>query len=133
MLPQYFEIAGNHGSFRPAGVMSLDAAVDLIDQGLAFAREQHVSELLVDTRALHGFDPPSLVARFWFIQKWAATAGGAVRMAMVARPEMIDPNKFGVVVARNRGMIADIFVSQATARAWLSLTELIVGSGQTRA
>jgi hypothetical protein len=38
---------------------------------------------------------------------------------MVARAEMIDPRKFGVTVAANRGLMSDIFTTEAEARAWL--------------
>ncbi|MGZ8994591.1 MAG: hypothetical protein ACXW16_11300 [Burkholderiaceae bacterium] len=37
-----------------------------------------------------GFDPPSLSERYFLVEKWALTAGGALRVAMVLRPEMID-------------------------------------------
>ena len=40
-------------------------------------------------------------------------------MAMVMRPEMIDPEKFGVTVAFNRRLIADVFVDGGPAVAWL--------------
>ena len=33
--------------------------------------------------------------------------------------EMIDPGKFGVIVARNAGMNADVFADEPEALAWL--------------
>ena len=39
---------------------------------------------------------------------------------MVARAEMIDPNKFGVTVAANRGLVSNIFTTETEARAWLN-------------
>lgn len=101
--------------------MSLDEAVKVIDDGLAHARKAGVRKLLVDIRELDGFDPPSIGSRFWLIRKWAATVSGAFRIAMVARPEMIDPHKFGVTVARNRGLICQIFPSVPKAAAWLAV------------
>jgi hypothetical protein len=98
--------------------MSLDTLVELTDVALAFARQQHVDKLLVDTRATFGFDSPDLASRFWFVSKWADTADG-IRLAVVARPEMIDSEKFGVTVARNRGLVANIFESEPEATAWL--------------
>jgi hypothetical protein len=38
---------------------------------------------------------------------------------MVARAEMIDPEKFGVTVAANRGLVSNIFTTELEARAWL--------------
>lgn len=75
--------------------------------------------LLVVTSDLTGFEPPSIFDRYDFVRKWARVAGGAVRVAMVARPEMIDPRKFGVTVAANHGLIADVFESEDEALAWL--------------
>ena len=42
---------------------------------------------------------------------------------MVARAEMIDPQKFGVTVAENLGLITDVFTLQAEALAWLRALE----------
>ena len=38
---------------------------------------------------------------------------------MVALPEMIDPGRFGITVARNRGFFADVFDSEEEAVEWL--------------
>jgi hypothetical protein len=40
-------------------------------------------------------------------------------MAIVAREEIIDPQKFGVLVARNAGLNAEVSVSLSEALAWL--------------
>ena len=41
------------------------------------------------------------------------------RVAVVAQATYIDPEKIGVVVARNRGLTVDIFDSREAALAWL--------------
>jgi hypothetical protein len=102
--------------------MSLDEAVDRINAAIAISQQRGVSKLLVETRALRGFDSPSLTSRYGFIRQWAATARGMVRVAVVARPEMVDPGKFGVKIARKAGMVADVFISEAEAAAWLGRT-----------
>ena len=50
---------------------------------------------------------------------WAEEARGSLRLVMVARAEMIDPRKFGVTVAANRGLESNIFPTEAEARDWL--------------
>jgi len=40
-------------------------------------------------------------------------------MAMVIRAEYIDPEKFGVTVARNSGLNTDVFAQEPEALAWL--------------
>ena len=91
----------------------------MIKDAIDHARDQGINELLVNLYGLNGFRPPSVGERFFIIQQWAVAARGQVRVALVARAELIDPNKFGVLVARNRGFNADIFATEADAVAWL--------------
>ena len=51
--------------------------------------------------------------------KWAESAGSGLRVAMVARAELIDPEKIGVLMAQNRGVAGDVFTTEAAAIAWL--------------
>ena len=45
--------------------------------------------------------------------EWADEGGrGGVCLAMVARQEMIDQQKFGVTVAANRGLVSNIFTTE---------------------
>ena len=65
------------------------------------------------------FDSPDIATRYFFIHEWARAAGGCVFVVLVARPEMIDPQKFGVTVAANAGLTSEVFDSEEEARAWL--------------
>ena len=116
---QYFKIMGDHAEYRPTGHVSLSQMVQLVASALVFAREQHIGKLLVVTSELTGFRPPLIADRYFFIKEWAEASGHIVRAALVARPEMIDCQKFGVIVAANNGFIADIFSSDDEALAWL--------------
>ena len=116
---QHFKIVGDHAEYRPAGKVPLSEAVALVTSAIAFAREQGVRKLLVVTSQLTGFEPPSIATRYFFVKDWAFAAHGAVTIAMVARPEMIDPGKFGVTVAANMGVSANVFASEEPALAWL--------------
>jgi len=109
---RYFEVTGDHAEYRPIGQVSLSQMVQMVASALAFAREQDIRKLLVVTSGLTGFRPPFLADRFDFIQEWARASGHVVRAALVARPEMIDRQKFGVTVAANNGFTADIFASE---------------------
>ena len=62
---------------------------------------------------------PTVAQRFWFATEIAKSARGSVRIAMVVRPEFIDPEKFGVTVAANRNLIVDVFSSGVDALPWL--------------
>lgn len=125
---QYFEVVGDHAEYRPIGQVSQSQMVQLVTAAIAFAREQHIRKLLVVTSELTGFRPPLLADRYYFVQEWAKASGQIVRAALVARPEMIDHKKFGVTVAANHGFIANIFVSEDKALAWLQSGEGSFGS-----
>lgn len=43
----------------------------------------------------------------------------SLRIAMVIRPEMIDPEEFGVIAGRNAGLDTDVFSAEPEALAWL--------------
>ena len=116
---QHFEILGDHGESRLTGQVSVDQMAQLVASAIARAREQHIGKLLVDTRGLTGFESPSIIARYYFIRKWAEASGHRVQLALVARPEMIDPQRFGVTVAVNIGFIGNVFASEDEALAWL--------------
>jgi hypothetical protein len=113
------EIVGRRAYYRPSGSASLDEVVDGVTSAIATSRKKGASELLVDISAVTGFAPPSTPDRFFAIEKWATAAAGKLRLAVVARAETVDAQKFGVTVARNRGLAADIFTTEAEATAWL--------------
>src|ERR1700683_2115419 len=91
----------------------------MIGRAIAFCRVEHIPKLLVDITQVTGFEPPSVPERFQFIRQWVEDGGGAVTMAMVARPEFIGPEKFGVMVANNRGLKSEIFATESDALRWL--------------
>ena len=106
-------------AFRPVGEVSLQQGIELVTAALTAARQQGIRQLLVNTTGLTGFASPSLGSRYFFVHEWARAAQGQVSVAMVARPEMIDPQKFGVAVATSAGLTTDVFTSEAEAVAWL--------------
>jgi hypothetical protein len=120
---QYFSILDDHAEYRPTGQVSLEQMVELVTSAIAFAHDQQQRKLLVVTSGITGFKPPTLATRYYFIQKWASVANGVVILAIVARPEMIEPQKFGVTVAANRGLRSNIFESEEEALAWLKSRE----------
>src|SRR5580692_5369787 len=97
--PEHFEIKKDYAVFRPSGQVSLEQAVQLVTSAISFAREHDIQKLLVVITGLSGFESPNLADRYFFAQEWARAAKGQVCVAMVAKPEMIDHQKFGVTVA----------------------------------
>jgi hypothetical protein len=114
-----FEQVGKRGFYRPNGNVTFERAVDMVAEAMRFARTLGLNDLMVNTTGFTGFGSPSIFARHALAVKWAESAGAGLIVAMVARPELIDPEKIGVLMAQNRGASGDVFSSEATALAWL--------------
>ena len=97
---------------------SLDHAIDAATVVIRRMVEEGQPHLLLDARDA-SFDAPSLVDRLHMVRQWAEAAGGRVRIAVVAPPEFIDPERFGVVAAGKFGLAAQVFEGEADAIAWL--------------
>jgi len=118
--PDHFVLDAGHARYHPVGTVSFDRAVTMIRAAIAAAHRNGVRDLLVDISALTGFPSPDTFERFLAVVEWAEEARGNVRLAMVARAEMIHPQRLGVLVAANRGLVSNIFATEAEARAWLA-------------
>jgi hypothetical protein len=114
-----FVLKEGQGVYRPSGKVTFEEAAELVRAAIAAARAASARKLLVDTTAWTGFPSPDTFQRFLAVVGWAEEAGGRLQLVMVARPEMIDPQKFGVTVAANRGLWSNIFPTEAEAIAWL--------------
>jgi len=117
--PEHFEILKERAVFRPAGQVSIGQAAELVATAIGFTRSINIQRLLVDITNLTGFEPPDLALRYLIIHEWARSAGRSVRVALVARLEMIDQQKFGSIVAANIGFVADAFTTEEDALTWL--------------
>ena len=114
-----FELVGDHAEFRPTGQVSLEQVSQLVTAAITSAREQQIQKLLVVTTGLKDLKSPGLASRYYFVADWARAAAGAVCVALVLQPELIDPQKFGVSVAASLGLKSDVFVSEPEALAYL--------------
>jgi hypothetical protein len=115
----HFEQVGKRGFYRPEGKVTFERAVELVAEAMRHARSLGLNDLVVNSLGLSGFAPPSIFARHAFALKWAEAAGASLTVAMVARPEIIDPEKIGVLMAQNRGVSGDVFTTEVAAIAWL--------------
>ena len=116
--PENFEVRPNYSYYRPTGQVSLEQATQLMTRALEYALAQNIKKLLVNATDL-AMPIPTLPDRFFAVREWAQVAGGRVRLSVVLSPEIIDPEKFGVLVARNAGLMANIFTSEPEALEWL--------------
>ena len=117
--PEHFEIMEGYCCYRLSGHGPLSEAARKVIEAITFSREQGIRNLLIDTTNWTGHKSPDTVDRFNVAQAFTAAARSEVRLSMVVRPEMMDPGKFEVTVATNRGLIGNVFDSEKDAVAWL--------------
>ncbi len=75
--------------------------------------------MLVNVTGLTEFSTPNLVDRYLMVEEWAREGKGSVILAMVAAPEHIHAEKFGVSVAADHGLRGNVFTSEREALEWL--------------
>jgi hypothetical protein len=116
---KHFEQVGRRGFYRPSATVTFEHAVSMVAEAMRHARALDLVDLLVNTSGLTGFPNPDVFARYSLASKWAEIAGASLKVAMVVRPEHVDPQKIGVLMAQNRGVIGDVFTTEAAAIVWL--------------
>jgi hypothetical protein len=117
--PEDFEVMEGYCCYRLRGHGSLEDAAEKVIKVILFSRQQGLRNLLIDVTNWTGHQTPDIVERFYVARAFTEAAGPAMKLAMVIRPEMMDPNKFEVTVATNRGMNGNVFDSEKDALAWL--------------
>ena len=115
----YLEVIDGVCQYRPRGECSLVEAVELIRRAIGYCRERRVARLLVDGTGLVGVPIPSLIDRFYMMEEWAEEAKSMVVVVLVIDPEYIHPQKFGVRVGADFGLVSDVYVSREDALNWL--------------
>jgi hypothetical protein len=96
---------------------SFPHVMEQMEEVQAFCADRKPARLVVDLRGFLG--SVTLTDRYE-LGSFATRLQGLVgRLAAIARPEFIDPQKFGARVAQNRGLNADVFDSSDAALAWL--------------
>ena len=118
-LPEHFELTDTYVCFRPVLETTLEEGIDLVDEAIRYCRDNEIGCLLLDIRGLTGFASPSVTDRFWFASRWAETSRGRVIMSILAPAELCLPDKIGVTVAMNRGLLCDVFEDEVEAVTWL--------------
>ena len=117
--PEHFEIMEGYCRYRLSGQGPLAAAASKVIEVITYSRDQKVRNLLIDTTNWTGHQSPDTLERYTWGQAFAEAARSTVKLAMVVRPELMDPEKFEVTVARNRELMGNVFDSEKDALAWL--------------
>jgi len=110
---------------RVTGEFALDEANDCFTRMLQAIAQHEVTKVLVDCRDLTGkistldrFEHGEYAAQE-LSRAYDAGLSRAIRFAYVCLPPVLDHERFGETVARNRGVNADVTDSVVAARQWL--------------
>lgn len=114
-----FEVCDGYALSHLLGCVSLEQAAEAVTRAIVAARKQGIKRLLVDATQLTRLPVPSVADRYFIVRGWASAAEGQVEVSLVLEQRLIDPDRFGIVVATNFGMRANVFSSPSEAQAWL--------------
>jgi hypothetical protein len=112
--PDYLELAC-------AGLFSRAESQRVGEEGYKQAALANRAALLIDVREVTG-RVPSIFDRFEIgvrIAKHYREYDARIRLALLGHEPMIHPERFGELVARNRGADARVFTDEAQALDWL--------------
>lgn len=107
------------GVLRLEGELRLELAVRAGSDGIRLAREQGFGKLMIVASGLTGLGPVTVTDRLSLVRNWADAAQGRVTLALVTSPDLIDPERFGMVAATRFGLAAAVFTTEDEALAWL--------------
>ena len=116
---KHFEHVGKRGFYRPIGTVTFDRAVEMAAESMRHARALELMDLMINSIGLVGFPSPDDFQRYALAKKWAESAGATLAVALVCRPEVMDPQKIALLMAQNRGVAGDVFLNELDALSWL--------------
>lgn len=111
-----------HVELACSGKYSRAEAFRIGDQAFREAADAGRRSVLVDVRGVSG-RIPTILDRFDFavrVAKRHLEQKPRVRLALLGHEPMIHPDRFGEIVARNRGADARVFTIEAEALDWLT-------------
>ena len=103
------------------GLYSRAESIRLGEKAYSEAARANRTAVLVDVRQIKG-RVPGIFERFEIGVRMAERYRGSdprIRLAVLGHEPMIHPERFGELVARNRGADARVFTDEALARDWV--------------
>jgi hypothetical protein len=116
------QVLPDHVEIVCTGPYSRAEALRVGREAYAEAARVNRDAVLVDVRGING-RVPTILDRFEFGVGMARNYlefDPRIRLAVLGREPMIHPERFGELVARNRGADARVFTDEAQARDWLA-------------
>jgi hypothetical protein len=103
-----------------AGDFALEPFSEAFERIFALAAEADRGAVLVDVRKVVG--EPTMAERYTLAVRVADLQSARlprIRLALLGHEPLIHPERFGEIVASNRGAVARAFTDEAQALAWL--------------
>jgi hypothetical protein len=104
-----------------SGDFSLEAILPLCDRCFEVAASAGQEAMLVDARSVTGREP-AMAERYQWAVRVAEAQGRTeprIRVALLGHEPLIHPERFGEIVATNRGADMRTFTDEALALEWL--------------
>jgi len=117
--PEFVERAGQRAFYRPVLAANFQEALGLCMTAVEWARDQQCVDMLVNVCGISGIESLTTFMRYELAVKWAQAAG-SLRVALVVPEALMDPQKFAMLMAHNRGVNGDVFTQEAEALNWLN-------------
>lgn len=117
--PEFVERIGPRAFYRPVLSANFHEALQLCMAAVTWAREQKCSDMLVNVYGIVGIENITTFMRYEVAVAWAQAAG-SLRVALVVPDNLMDPQKFAMLMAHNRGVNGDVFTTEAEALHWLN-------------
>lgn len=111
----------DHLRVECSGSFSQEALLSVLERGFALAADASHEALLIDVRNVSGREP-TMAERYEQAVRVAdlqATQTPRIRLAMLGHEPMIHPERFGEIVATNRGALARVFTDESQTLEWL--------------
>lgn len=118
-LPHAVPSLPAYATYRPRRHNGITEAIDGLVAFLARCRADGTTHALADARLLDTLPDLTTFDRFQLGTRAAEAAAGWIKLALVAPERLIDPDRFGQVVAQNRGLQVKVFAEEVGALEWL--------------
>src|SRR5215510_961525 len=115
---EHFDIRDGYAYFRPVGTVTWQTVLTLFEKAMVVCSENRLQRLLISTELLT-HKPLTLAERYFLGEGLARRWDRSIRLAIVARVDQLDPDRFGWRVARNRGFDFGLYDVEADATRWL--------------
>jgi hypothetical protein len=116
--PEDLELKDGYACFRPVGETTPLGFLALLEEAMNACRALGATRFLADLRGL-SHPPLTTIDRFEINERMSRFWDRGIRVSALVRPDQGDATRFGLEVARNRGLVYHVSTDEAQAVASL--------------